>query len=260
MTVASELIQFEKRTNKVAVLTLNNPPLNVTTLEATKQLRSILQEIEADDEVRVVILTGAGEKAFCAGSDINEFPSVRDDVIGKKLRKENEAFNAIEALPKPVIAAINGVACGGGGEIALACDIRIIAETSRIGFPEVNLGVFPGSGGLFRLPQVVGEAKALELMYFGDLIDAKEAYRIGLVNEVVPDDDVFDYALRLAERLAQKPKASLKAIKQGVKRSARLTVAENTELTLELSDRVFQTRDCEEGVKAFFEKREPRFE
>ena len=142
----------------VAVLTLDNPPLNLTTLVTLDKLLAACRDIAADDRVRVVVIVGSGNKAFCAGSDIGEFAQVRDDVVSRKLGRENAAFVAIEQLPMPVIAALNGMALGGGAEIALACDIRIMDENARIGFPEVKLGIFPGSGGIFRLPRLVGQS------------------------------------------------------------------------------------------------------
>ncbi|HJY23668.1 MAG TPA: enoyl-CoA hydratase/isomerase family protein, partial [Hanamia sp.] len=164
------MIRLEKQANKVAIVYLDNPPLNILTLDMTQHLISLFSEIEDDDGVRAVIITGAGEKAFCAGADIKEFVAVRDKVIEKKLSKENEALLKIETSSKPVIAAMDGVALGGGCEIALACDIRIIAENVKIGLPEIKLGVFPGSGGLYRLPKIVGMSNALEMMYTGDAL------------------------------------------------------------------------------------------
>src|SRR5258708_22575755 len=170
----------------VVVLTLDNPPLNLTTLVTLDKLMSACRDIAADERVRAVVVTGSGSKAFCAGSDIGEFPHVRDDVVSRKLARENAAFTALEQLPLPVIAALNGVALGGGAEIALACESRIMDETARIGFPEVKLGIFPGSGGIFRLPRLVGAAKAYELLSTGGLIEAHEAHRIALVNRLAP--------------------------------------------------------------------------
>src|SRR4029077_4929616 len=145
----------------------------------------------------------------CAGSDIGEFPHVRDDVVSRKLAREDAAFTALEQLHMPVIAALNGVALGGGAEIALACDIRIMDETARIGFPEVKLGIFPGSGGIFRLPRLVGPAKAYELLYTGELIDAHEAHRIGLINRWAPAGQSLFAAVALAESLASRPALAL---------------------------------------------------
>jgi enoyl-CoA hydratase/carnithine racemase len=253
------MIRLEKLNNKVAVVILDNPPLNILTLEMTQRLISLFSEIEDDDGIRAIIITGAGGKAFCAGADIKEFVAVRDKVIEKKLSKENEALLKIETLSKPVIAAMDGITLGGGCEIALACDIRIIAEDVKIGLPEIKLGVFPGSGGLYRLPKIVGMSNAMEMMYTGDALTAQEAYRIGLVNHVTSPKEALIFAKKLAEKIAQQPKQSLAAIKKGVRKSLEITQEEAIQYNLELSDEVFKTSDCEEGIHAFFEKRAPRF-
>jgi len=253
------MIRLEKQANKVAVVYLDNPPLNILTLEMTQRLISLFSVIEEDDQIRTVIITGAGEKAFCAGADIHEFAAVRNEVTEKKLSKENEALLKIETLSKPVIAAMDGVTLGGGCEIALACDIRVIAENVKIGLPEIKLGVFPGSGGLYRLPKIVGMSNALEMMYTGDSLTAKEAYGIGLVNHVTGPKQALIFAKNLAERIAQQPRQALAAIKAGVRKSMDITQEEAIQYNLELSERVFKTPDCEEGVNAFFEKRTPRF-
>ncbi len=257
---AENVVLVEQSKGGVAKLTLNNPPLNLVTLEMAQRLIEALGDLDADGSVRVVVVTGAGDKAFCAGSDVKEFATVRDRVVEKKLARENQAFSGFELLSKPVVAAIEGLAYGGGCEISMACDLRIIAASARLAFPEVKLGVVPGSGGLLRLPELVGPARAMELMYLGDPISAREAERMGLVNEVVPDGEALPRALDIARRISRQPKEAVAAIKRGVRESAQLTREEAVQLTLELSDRVFKTRDCAEGVRAFFEKREPRFE
>jgi enoyl-CoA hydratase len=244
----------------VAKLTLNNPPLNLVTLEMTQRLIEALENLDRDDSIRAVVVTGAGDKAFSAGSDVKEFADVRERVVEKKLARENEAFSGFEALSKPVIAAIEGLAYGGGCEISMACDLRIVAEGARMALPEVKLGVVPGSGGLFRLPELVGPARAMKLMYLGDPISAREAERIGLVNEVVPDGEALPRALEIARKISRQPKVALAAIKRGVRESAQLPREDAVQLTIEMSDRVFKTGDCAEGIRAFFEKREPRFE
>jgi enoyl-CoA hydratase len=256
----SRFILVERLAGGVAKLTLNNPPLNLVTLEMTRQLIDALEELEEDESVRAVVVTGAGDKAFCAGSDVKEFAAVRDRVVEKKLARENEAFSGFETLSRPVVAAIEGLAYGGGCEISMACDLRIVGEGARFALPEVKLGVVPGSGGLFRLPELVGPARAMELMYLGDPIGAREAERIGLVNQVVPDGEALSRALDIARRISRQPKEAVAAIKRGVRESARASRTEAVRLTLELSDHVFRSEDCAEGIRAFFEKREPRFE
>lgn len=257
---AENLVLVERSKGGVAKLTLNNPPLNLVTLEMAQRLIEALEDLDGDSSVRAIVVTGAGDKAFCAGSDIKEFAAVRDRVVEKKLARENQAFGGFELLSKPVVAAIEGLAYGGGCEISMACDLRIIAVSATMALPEVKLGVVPGSGGLFRLPQLVGPARAMELMYLGDPISARAAERMGLVNEVVPDGETLPRALDIARRISRQPKEAVAAIKRGVRESVQLTREEAVQLTLELSDRVFKTEDCAEGIRAFFEKREPHFE
>lgn len=243
----------------IAVITLTNPPLNLNTLATIRELRSTCEALSEDTTIRSVIITGAGERAFSVGSDITEFADVRDDVIDKKSANENAAFTAIEELPQPTIAAIGGIALGGGAEIALACDMRIMADNTTIGFPEVNLGVFPGSGGIFRLPRIIGMAKALELIYTGEPISASEAHRIGLVNAVAPADQVMSAALDLARRIASKPALALSLIKRGIRASHFQDTEAATQHSLRDSHAVFTGPDIEEGISAFFEKRPPVF-
>jgi enoyl-CoA hydratase len=252
-------IDYRVQSSGVVVLTLDNPPLNLTTLVTLDKLLAACRDIAADQRIRAVVVTGSGSKAFCAGSDIGEFTDVRDDVVSRKLARENAAFTALEQLPIPVIAGLNGIALGGGAEIALACDIRIMDETARIGFPEVNLGIFPGSGGIFRLPRLVGPAKAYELLYTGEQIDAQEAHRIGLVNRLAPVGRALSTALALAETLATRPALALSLIRAGVRDSLNQTTQEAVNRTLADSHRVFTGPDIEEGINAFFAKRAPIF-
>jgi enoyl-CoA hydratase/carnithine racemase len=252
-------VDYRLQDHGIAVLTLDNPPLNLNTLGTLDKLLDACRQIAADEQVRAVVVTGSGSKAFCAGSDISEFVHVRNDVVSRKLARENEAFAALERLPMPAIAALNGVTLGGGAEIALACDIRIMDETARIGFPEVKLGIFPGSGGIFRLPRLVGPAKAYELLYTGEAIDAAEAYRIGLVNRLAPAGEALSAALALAETLASRPALALSLIRAGVRDSLNQTTQQAINRTLTDSHRVFTGPDLEEGVSAFFAKRTPIF-
>jgi enoyl-CoA hydratase len=252
-------VLVERPGEGIAKLTLNNPPLNPVTLEMTEQLMDALEELEGDEAVRAIVVTGAGDRAFCAGSDVKEFADVRDRVVEKKLARENEAFGRFESLSKPTVAAIEGLAYGGGCEISMACDLRITGEGARFALPEVRIGVVPGSGGLFRLPELVGPARAMELMYLGESIDASEAERLGLVNEVVPDGEALPRALDVARSISRQPKEAVVAIKRGVRESLHSSREDSVRLTLELSDHLFRTEDCAEGILAFFEKREPRF-
>ena len=259
MMARRPMLQCVRRPDGVAVLTLDNPPLNLNTLDTIQELLGVCAELAADEAVRVVVVTGAGERAFCVGSDLNEFAAVRHQVVEAKLAEENRAFSAIAALPQPVVAALNGATLGGGAEIALACDLRVIDETAVIGFPEVKLGVFPGSGGVFRLPLLVGSSRALRLLYTGDPVPAAEAFRIGLVDEVAPHGQALQAALELATTLAARPSLALSLIKQGVAHAVRENTEQATTRTLADSARVFTGPDIEEGVKAFFAKRPPVF-
>ena len=259
MEYKSNLVIVEKPVKNVALLTLNNPPLNLVTLELSAELRETLFKLERDDEVRVVVLTGSGSRAFCVGSDVKEFPHVWDDVIGKKLQKENETFNAIEFLSKPVIAAMEGNVCGGGYEMAMACDLRILAESGRIAQPEINLGVFSGSGGLFRLPNLVGASKAMEMMFLGEFIEAKDCLALGLVNKIAPDGEAVKTALEMAAKIAEKPFEAIKLIKKGVREIGMVPTEQCFYKNLEFSKTIFQTPDCAEGVDAFLHKRAPKF-
>jgi enoyl-CoA hydratase len=252
-------VLVERPGEGIAKLTLNNPPLNLVTLEMTEQLMDALEELEGDEAVRAIVVTGAGDRAFCAGSDVKEFAEVRDRVVEKKLARENEAFRRFESLSEPTVAAIEGLAYGGGCEISMACDLRITGEGAKFALPEVRLGVVPGSGGLFRLPELVGPARAMELMYLGAPIDAREAERMGLVNEVVPDGEALPRALDVARSISRQPKEAVAAIKRGVRESLHSSREDSVRLTLELSDHLFGTDDCAEGIRAFFDKREPRF-
>jgi enoyl-CoA hydratase/carnithine racemase len=252
-------VDYHLRGDGVATLTLDNPPLNLNAMPTLHLLRRYVAQIAGDTRVRCVVVTGAGERAFCAGSDVHEFQSVMDDVVARKLRLENEAFDGLAELPVPVIAALNGSALGVGAEIALACDLRIMAAGARIGFPEVKLGVFPGSGGTFRLPRLVGSARAFELLYTGDPIAADDALRIGLVNRVVPQVEVLPAALALAARLAAGPALALSMIRREVRAAGHQSTAQAIAQSLADSDAVFKGLDVVEGVRAFFEKRPAKF-
>jgi enoyl-CoA hydratase len=257
MSYDNNLVGVEIGEN-IALLTLNRPPLNILTLALTAELRRTLHTIENDERVRVVVLS-AGERAFCAGADIKEFPSVWDDVINKKLLNENLAVDEIELLEKPVIAAMEGNILGGGCEIALACDLRIMSEEGKIGLPEINLGVFPGSGGLYRLARHVGLSVAYEMLYTGKIISADEAKAIGLVNHVVGRGATQEKAFELARTIASKPFEAIKLIKKGVRELWQKPTEDVFRANLEFSKQIFKTEDCAEGVDAFIKKRNPLF-
>jgi enoyl-CoA hydratase/carnithine racemase len=243
----------------VAVLTLDNPPLNLVTLELTRRLGAALERLAGDPAARVLVVTGAGTRAFCAGSDVSEFPSVQDDVVRKKLRAENAAYSRLDDFPKPTIAALNGLAYGGGLELAVCCDLLVAGADVRLALPEVKLGVLPGSGGTVRVPRRVGEGRAKELMYTGEPIDAATALAWGLVNRVVPAGQALPAALELARALADRPNRALGLMKRAVDLGLDVPEDDAVERTLALSDAVFRTEDAREGVRAFFAKEPPRW-
>lgn len=258
MTTASDPI-LVSLADGVAVLTLNNPPLNLVTLELTRRLAAELDRLAADPAARVLVVTGAGPRAFCAGSDVSEFPAVLDDVVGKKLARENEAYGKLAGFPRPTIAALNGLAYGGGLELAVCCDLLVAGADVRLALPEVKLGVLPGSGGTVRVPRRVGAGRAKELMYLGEPIDAETALRWGLLNRVVPPGQALAQALELARVLAARPNRALQLMKQAVDLALDTTEDDAVARTLALSDAVFRTEDCREGIRAFFAKEPPRF-
>ena len=241
----------------VAVVTINRPPVNPLNSKVFKELVTIFNELEENSQVRVIILTGSGEKAFVAGADINEMADL--DLVGmmNMNRVSREAFSKIENASKPVIAAINGLALGGGLELALACDLRICSEKAKFAFPEVGLGIIPGGGGTQRLQKIVGQGIAKELLYFGDMFDANRALELHIVNKVVPGEELLTTAKQWAEKLAQKPPVALRMLKIAVNAGSNADL--ETGLTLEASSfaNAFSTEDRKEGLKAFVEKRKP---
>jgi enoyl-CoA hydratase/carnithine racemase len=255
--MSAGIILTEDLGGGVTKVVLNNPPLNLVTLALSERLLQVTEEMERDD-VRVVVLTGAGG-TFCAGADIKEFASVRNRVVEKKLARENEAFGGIELLSRPTIAAIEGAALGGGCEIALACDLRVMAEDARIGLPEVKLGVVPGSGGLYRLPNLIGPARSMELMYLGEPIGADEAEQIGLVNKVVPADQLMATAEEMARKIASRGPLAVRAAIEAVMSGSEMPFEEGQFLEATLFALLASTEDMKEGMSAFLEKRQAQF-
>jgi enoyl-CoA hydratase/carnithine racemase len=253
------LVELTRPEDGIAVLRLNNPPLNLVTLEMTRQLGDALATLADDPAVRAVVLAGAGERAFCAGSDVREFPTLRERVVAAKLRLENEVWARLEDLPQPTIAAIHGWALGGGLELALCCDLRVTDDDARIGLPEIRLGVLPGSGGPIRLVRLIGQSRAKPLVYFGDPITAQEAEQLGLVHRVVPRGQAMAASLDLARRLAAQPAQALRASKRLMHVAGEAAHDTAIAFALEQSYRIFRTDDVLEGVTAFLEKRPPRF-
>ena len=257
----SNVIRFEQESN-IAIVTIDNPPMNVLSKRVTKELEETFKKIENDQKINAVILTGAGNKAFMAGADIKEFPeSLYLDESEKMAtsNRNNEVINYIADFPKPTIGVLNGYTLGGGCELALACDLRIAEEGIQLGLPEIKLGLFPGGGGTQRLPRLIGEAKAKELMFLGEPIFAEEALKIGLVNQVVPKGNGLETAQSIALKIAGYSLEALSRIKAAVNQGVEQSLKEGLELEASLFAEVFSTEDAKEGVQAFIEKRKPHF-
>lgn len=245
---------------RVAEITLDNPPLNLFTRKMTQSLAAAVAEVGGLDDCRAVIVTGAGGRAFSAGSDIGEFPEVAQRVIQDKLWAENAAFGALQALPCAVIAAIDGAAFGSGLELALCCDLRVSGAGATFGLPELGLGVIPGSGGTQRLTRVIGAARAKEMILLGEAVDAATAERIGLVHRVVETGGALDAARALGARIARLAPLAVGEAKRLVDLSTQVPLGQGLAAEMQASERVFRSADLMEGVKAFFEKRPPGFE
>lgn len=242
----------------VATLTISRPAvLNALNAATLDELRRAVLECRHDEDVRAVIITGAGEKAFVAGADINEL-AVTSAVEGKELALRGQhVFDLIERLGKPVIAAINGFALGGGCELAMACTIRLAADTARFGQPEINLGLIPGYAGSQRLPRLVGKGIAMEILLTGDMVSAPRAYEIGLVNRVVPAAELMTEAKKLAQALAAKAPIAVRFIIEAVNQGLESPFAAGEYLETSLFGTIASSEDMREGTKAFLEKRKP---
>jgi enoyl-CoA hydratase len=255
-----QFILYEK-SEGLATITINRLEVrNALSQALMEELGDAITWAEADNEVRVLIFTGAGDRAFVAGADIGEVGERNTlSELGPKSRLRREVFSRLEHLFKPSIAAVNGYALGGGCELALACTLRIASDSARFGQPEINLGIIPGLGGTQSLTRLVGKGNAMELLLTGDMIDAQEAYRIGLVNKVVPADQLMEEVRVLGKKLASKPPLALKAAKDAVDYGADMSLA----AALEFENRLFAilsgSADKAEGVSAFLEKRKPEW-
>lgn len=244
-----------------AVVTLSSPPMNVVSLPLTRELYAALRRLEADENVRAVILTGAGAKAFCAGSDITELEHMTEPgaVLEKKLVFQNKVFELLRSFPKPTIAALNGLTFGGGLEIAACCDLIVAERQVRLALPETNLGVFPSSGGTFRVARKIGEARVKEMIFLGEPIDAVQAHAWGLVNRVVETGQALAVARDMARRLATRPRLALQLSKSIINMAFDRSDAEAIAESLKASDRVFCSDDAREGIAAFLAKRPASF-
>ena len=249
-----------EREDGIAVLTLQRPQrLNALDAHTLDELRAALLDLQQDGTVRCVIITGAGAKAFVAGADINELASDTPDGARDRALRGQHTFDLIERLGKPVIAAVNGFALGGGCELAMACTIRIAADTARFGQPEINIGVIPGFAGTQRLPRLIGTARAMEMILTGTPVNAEEARALGLVNRVVPAAELMTVARAMAAELASKPPLAVRYAMEAIHRGVDMPFNEACQLEAALFGLVMATEDKREGTAAFLEKRKPEF-
>lgn len=243
----------------IAVVTLNNPPLNMNTVQSLTELYAAMEKLGSDDDIRAVVLTGAGTRAFNVGSDLTGFHSQKGQFVAKKFRMENDILNMIEYMPKIVICAVEGHCMGGGTELALSCDIRIVSDHAKISLPEINLGVYPADGGIYRLPRLINPSRALELCVLGDPVDAEEAYRLGMANHIVPKGNAAAAAEEMARKIAVKPFNVVQAIKRGMREMLYRSTEQNNEYNLMMLEYVYNQPNAFEGVAAFLEKRDAKF-
>lgn len=244
---------------KVAVVTINNPPVNALGKDVIDQLEQAFSELEEQQDILAVVLTGAGEKAFVAGADISEFPTLKRDKAMQFGKRGQTVFQKIADFSRPVICAVNGFALGGGLELAMACDIRVVAENAKLGVPEVTLGILPGYGGTQRLPRLLGSGKAKEMIFTGEAIGAEEAYRVGIADRLVPKGAALDEAVKMADMIASRGPVAIRVAKRVIDKGLELSLAEGLNLEAEGFGELCDTEDKNEGAKAFFEKRHPNF-
>ncbi len=252
-------LQVDVRDGVLIVKVSRERVLNALNKETVGEMQQLFNYYWSDDSIKAVIITGAGDKAFVAGADINELAEL-DGRTGAELAARGQyLMKTIQNFPRPVIAAINGFALGGGCELAMACDIRLASEKAKLGQPEVTLGIIPGYGGTQRLPRLVGRGKALQLILTGDMVDAKEAHRIGLVEEVYPPDQLMEKALQLAKKISGLAPIAVAAAKACVHRGLDINLAAGCDLEKANFGQMCSTGDKNEGMEAFLEKRQPRF-
>jgi len=255
MSYETLLVQIE---DGIGTITLNRPKvLNALNKQVFEELAQAALALEMNEAVRVVIITG-GDKVFAAGADIDQYAE-EDTVFFVTDQTANRAFNLIANMPKPVIAAVAGFALGGGCELALVADVRIAADNAKFGLPEIKLGILPGIGGTQRLPRLIGAGRAKELIFTGDPINAEEAWRIGLVNKVVPAEQLFAETRKLAKRLAGQGAVALRLAKSSINEGLEMDLAAGLQYEHKCYSILFSTKDQKEGFSAFQEKRRPNF-
>ena len=249
-----------ERRDAVALVTIDNPPMNALSAALLEELEAEVEALDADEEVRAIVLRGGGERAFVAGADIKEFPALRESASeGGSARGIQRVGQRMDAGHTPFVAAIRGYCLGGGLELAMCCDVRVCADDATLGQPEINLGLIPGGGGTQRLPRLVGIGRAMFLNLTGDFVDAETAYAWGLVEKVVPVGELEDAALALAGRIASRSPHAVAVLRELARTTRDLPLEEGLRREADGFVRCLRSDDGAEGVAAFIEKREPRF-
>jgi len=257
--LSNSLVCFEIQ-DQTAIVTINHPPMNALDPETKEALGQVFIELdERRHDIRAVVLTGAGDKAFAAGADIKAFPELNPATAKRRLVRSHAIYGLVENFEQPVIAALHGYCLGGGLELALSCDIRYAAKSTRLGFPEVNLSVFPGNGGCVRGLSCLSLGRLKELVFTGEMISAEDALSYGLVEKVVPDGQVLDAAMDLARRIAGRGPLGVAAAKKVINRCRNLSLNEGLELESDYWAWLTDTEDMKEGARAFIEKRKPNY-
>ena len=255
-----QFISYERMPNSIGILTINRPNvLNALNWDTLGELREFLEDVLPKEGLKALIFTGAGDKAFVAGADIAQMNEMKERDFQDYVDYAHRVYELIENEPCPSIAAINGYALGGGCELALACDIRIASEKARLGFPEVKLGIFPGWGGTQRITRILGLGKTKELVFTGEMINAEEALRIGLVERVVPHAEIMNEAKKLAGEIAKRGPIAVRLSKTAINAGSEMDLHKALLLEKTLVSLCFDSKDRVEGMKAFLEKREPAF-
>ncbi|MCX8117078.1 MAG: enoyl-CoA hydratase-related protein [Desulfobacterota bacterium] len=253
-------LAFYELQGQIAIVTIDHPPMNALDASTKEALAEVFEEMEdRRQEIRAVILRGAGEKAFAAGADIKTFLELSPDIARWRLSRSHQIYSIVENFSWPVIAAIHGFCLGAGLELALCCDIRYAEESAKLGFPEVNLSVFPGNGGIPRSLYHLPLGKLKELVFTGEIISATEALSLGLVEKVVPPGKSLEACLELAAKIVEKGPLGVSSAKKVINRARDLTIQQGLELETELWSSLTATEDMKEGARAFLEKRKPRY-
>ena len=253
-----EFITLEKK-DRIATITINRPKANPLSRKVYEEIENASKEVNSDPEVKVVILTAAGEKIFTAGLDLKDIAGKSKEEMTEIWKASSQASSTLAAVEKPVIAAINGMALGGGLELALCCDIRIAVEKARFGQPELNLGIIPGGGATQRLTKLIGPAKAKELFFTGQMFNAQAALEMGIINKIVPDDKLMEEARALAVGIAEKSAVALKMTKLAVDKGLEMDLQSGLNYEGECFMECYLCEDGREGISAFLESRKPEF-